>query len=323
MTRLAARVLLATDGSQLAARAHEAALFWAKACHAELDILSVLEAPPGMDPDYQVNQVYLDQLQKEAGKVVDRVEADARRGGVTARARILRGIPAPQINDTARELKSDLIVMGTRGRTGLAHVLLGSTAEGVVRGAPCPVLTVRSAPDKGTPAPDIRVTRLLVPVDFSDCSLEAMEYAVQAAKVFGAAVAILHVIEPASYGLDFTLSHKGDVQRTTEAVDRRLGEFTALLKGQGLSGQHQVRSGAPGDAIVDAARAVEADLIVMGTHGRRGFSHLVSGSVAEAVLRQAPCPVLTVKSPKFGPGHARVMPAAAGHGSEGGKEKRP
>jgi nucleotide-binding universal stress UspA family protein len=312
MTRLAARVLLATDCSREAARAQETALFWARACHAELDILSVLEAPPGMDPDYQVNQVYLDQLQKEAGKVVDKVVSEAGGRGVTARAKILRGIPAQQINDTARELKSDLVVMGTRGRTGLAHILLGSTAEGVVRGAPCPVLTVRSAPEKGRPAPDIRVTRILVPVDFSDCSLEAMEYAVQAAREFAASVTVLHVIEPASYGLDFTLSHAGDVRRTTEAVDRRLGEFTALLKGQGLSGQHQVRNGAPGAVIPEVAEAVEADLIVMGTHGRRGFSHLVSGSVAEAVLRHASCPVLTVKSPKFGPGHQRLMPETAG-----------
>jgi nucleotide-binding universal stress UspA family protein len=125
-------------------------------------------------------------------------------------------------------------------------------------------------------------------------------------------VTILHVIEPASYGLDFTLSHAGDAQKTTDALEKRLGEFTALLKGQGISARHVLQSGAPGSAILDGARAAEADLIVMGTHGRRGFSHLVSGSVAEAVLRQAPCPVLTIKSPKFGPGHTRVMSEAAG-----------
>ena len=308
MSRLIARLLLATDCSKEAARAQEVAVFLAKACRAGLDILSVLEAPPGMDPDYQVNQVYLEQLRKEAGKVVDRVVGEAGGCGVETKVEILRGIPAQQINETALALKSDLVVMGTRGRTGLAHVLLGSTAEGVVRGAPCPVLTVRSvAPGH----PPVRVTRILMPVDFSDCSLEAMEYAVQAAKEFAASVTILHVIEPASYGLDFTLSHAGDAKRTTEALDKRLGEFTALFKGQGLTAQHQLRSGAPGAEIPEVARVVDADLIVMGTHGRRGFSHLVSGSVAEAVLRHAPCPVLTVKSPKFGHGPVRVLPEAA------------
>ncbi len=309
MTQLAARILLATDCSQEAVRAQDVAVFLAKACRAELDILTVLEAPPGMDPEYQVNQVYLDQLEKEAGKVVDRVVGEAGSRGVHTKVRLLRGIPAQQINETARELKSDLVVMGTRGRTGLAHVLLGSTAEGVVRGAPCPVLTVRSVASGNQP---VRLTHLLVPVDFSDCSLEAMEYTVQAAKEFSASVTILHVIEPASYGLDFTLTHAGDAQRTAAALDRKLGEFTALFKGQGLAAQHQLQSGAPGTVIPDVARTGLADLIIMGTHGRKGFSHLVSGSVAEAVLRDAPCPVLTVKSPKFGGGSSRVMPEAAG-----------
>jgi nucleotide-binding universal stress UspA family protein len=309
MSRLITRLLLATDCSNEAARAQEMAVFLAGTSHAELDILSVLEAPPGMDPEYQVNQLYLERLHKEVGKVVDRVVSEASSLGVKAKARVLQGIPVQQINEAAGELKSDLIVMGTRGRTGLAHVLLGSTAEGVVRGAPCPVLTVRSAA-KGSRPPGI--ARILVPVDFSDCSLEAMEYTIQTAREFAASVTILHVIEPASYGLDFTLVHAGDAQKTTQALEKRLGEFTALLKEQGIPARHVLRSGAPGQAILDGASAAEADLIVMGTHGRRGFSHLVSGSVAEAVLRQAPCPVLTIKSPKFGPGHARVMPEAAG-----------
>lgn len=309
MSRLITRLLLATDCSKEAARAQEMAVFLAKTCHAELDILSVLEAPPGMDPEYQVNQLYLDQLHKEAGKIVDRVVSEAGSLGVKAKAKIARGIPVQLLNEAARKLKSDLVVMGTRGRTGLAHVLLGSTAEGVVRGAPCPVLTVRSAAQGNKP---VGITRILVPVDFSDCSLEAMEYTIQAAREFAASVTILHVIEPASYGLDFTLVHAGDVQKTTGALEKRLGEFTALLTEQGIPARHKLQSGAPGNAILDGARAAEADLIVMGTHGRRGFSHLMSGSVAEAVLRQAPCPVLTIKSPKFGPGHTRLMPEAAG-----------
>ena len=311
MSRLAGRILLATDCSGEAARAQEVAVLFARTCKAKLDILTVLEAPPGMDTEFQVNQVYLEELQKEAGKVVDRVAGEAGRCGVETRVSISRGMPIEHINESARTMKNDLIVMGTRGRTGLAHVLLGSTAEGVVRGAPCPVLTVRSVAAQQP----VRVTRILVAVDFSDCSLEAMEYTVQAAKEFSASVTILHVVEPASYGLDFTLSHAGDAQRTTEALEKRLGEFTALFKGQGIAAGHQLKSGAPGVVIPDAARSAGADLVVMGTHGRRGFSHLVSGSVAEAVLRDAPCPVLTVKSPKFGAARPRVMPAAVDRGA--------
>lgn len=312
MTQLATSLLLATDCSAEARRAQEVAIFLARACRAELVVLSVLEAPPGMDPEYQVNQVYLEQLRKDVRKQTDLLVREAEAQGLTVKAEVVAGLPSPQINEAARARKSDLVVMGTRGRTGLAHVLLGSTAEGVVRGAPCPVLTVRSTPDRGQPAPAIRVTHILVPVDFSDCSIEALEYAVQTAKVFAASVTILHVIEPASYGLDFTLSHADDAQKARAAIEKRLEELAALFKGQGVPAHYRLQSGAPGGAITDTARAVNADLIVMGTHGRRGFSHLVSGSVAEAVLRQAPCPVLTVKSPKFGPGHQRVMPETAG-----------
>ena len=311
MTRWISRLLLATDCSAQARRAQEVAMFLARACHAELGVLSVLEAPPGMDPGYQVNQMYLEQLRKETGKHMDVLTREAEAQGLAVKAEIVAGMPSLEINAAARELKSDLVVVGTRGRTGLAHVLLGSTAEGVVRGAPCPVLTVRLMSEGGQPAPDVRMARILVPVDFSDCSLEAMEYAVQAAKEFAASVTILHVIEPASYGLDFTLSHAGDAQKTSGAIEKQLEALTALLTGQGISARHVLQRGAPGNAILDGARAAEADLIVMGTHGRRGFSHLVSGSVAEAVLRQAPCPVLTVKSPRFGPGRTRVMPEAA------------
>lgn len=310
MTRLAERILLATDGSPEAARAHQVALFVAETCRADLDILTVLEAPPGMDLAYQVNQLYLDQLRKEASQVVDRVAREASSRGIETRVSVVSGIPAREINETARLRRSDLIVMGTRGRTGLAHVLLGSTAEGVVRGAPCPVLTTRVAP-AGASASPVRVTRILVAVDFSDCSLEALEYTVQAAKEFGASVTLVHVVEPASYGLDFTLVHAGDLQRTMAAVQKRLDEFAALFESQGIKAVARLHSGIPGEAIVKAAQESEADLVVMGTHGRRGFSHLVSGSVAEAVLRHASCPVLTVKSPRFGPGHRRVMPAAS------------
>jgi nucleotide-binding universal stress UspA family protein len=311
MTQLATSLLLATDCSAEARRAQEVAIFLARACGAELVILSVLEAPPGMDTQYQVNQVYLEQLGKDVRKQTDLLVREAEAQGLSVKAEIVTGMPSQQINEAARARKSDLVVMGTRGRTGLAHVLLGSTAEGVVRGAPCPVLTVRSAPDRGQPAPAIRLTHILVPVDFSDCSIEALEYAVQAAKVFAASVTILHVIEPASYGLDFTLSHADDAQKARAAIEKRLAELAVLFKGQGISAQYRLQGGAPGGAITDTAHAVNADLIVMGTHGRRGFSHLVSGSIAEAVLRRAPCPVLTVKSPKFGPGYQRVMPETA------------
>jgi len=311
---LVSRILFATDFSECAARAQAYAVFLAQADKAKLDILHVLEFQPGMDPDYDINKMYLEQLRKQAVQQLDELVNLPALAALSAQGRITLGIPSEQIKKVAKERDTDLVVLGTHGRTGLEHVLLGSTAERVVRDAPCPVLTVRLPRAHGalkeTPTGTglIAVQRLLVPVDFSDCSLEALEYAVQVGKQFKAAVTILHVLEPGSYGLDFTLCHAREDHQVRERVQSRLSELAVLLKSQGLTTQHEVRGGTPRDSILDCARERESDLIVMGTHGRRGLSHLVTGSVAEAVLRHASCPVLTVKSPKFSSGHQRVLP---------------
>lgn len=310
MTPLLRRVLFATDFSECAARAEEYAGFLATACAADLDIVHVLEFHPGLDPDYPVNSLYLDQLRKESGRQLEELVGRARRQGLRTQSHQVAGIPSERINERARESGADLVVLGTHGRTGLEHILLGSTAERVVKGAPCPVLTVRLARRKERPgeagpaAAPPRVQRILLPVDFSDCSQEAFEYGVQVAKQFGARVTILHVLEPVSYGLDFTLSHASEEHTRRARLESRLAELTALFTAQGLQASHALRGGMPADSILESAPPDACDLIVMGTHGRRGFSHLVSGSVAEAVLRRAGCPVLTVKSPKFSPGRA-------------------
>jgi nucleotide-binding universal stress UspA family protein len=313
MTPLAKRILFATDFSDCAGRAQDYALFLAEVCGACLDILHVLEFQPGMDPDYPVNHLYLEHLQKETGALLDALVSHAAHRGLTANVHQVTGIPSQWITAMAKEKEVDLIVLGTHGRTGLEHILLGSTAERVVARAPCPVLTVRLErarlmPDEAQAAiaaPAIRT--ILVPIDFSDCSLDALEYAAQVATQFSAAVTILHVLEPVSYSLDFSLTQAGKARAQRERLEARLAEMAASLHRAGLPAGHVLRGGVPADSLLDWSREQAYDLIVMGTHGRRGVSHLVSGSVAEAVLRQASSPVLTVKSPKFRSGHRRIV----------------
>jgi nucleotide-binding universal stress UspA family protein len=123
-----------------------------------------------------------------------------------------------------------------------------------------------------------------------------------------AALTLLHVLEPVSYGLDFTLLHSEKREEMRERLTARLDAMRRALAEAKIQADSQVRGGTPFESILDSARTIPADLIVMGTHGRRGLSHALSGSVAEAVLRQSRCPVLTVRSPKFGPGHRRLLP---------------
>ena len=309
------RILLATDFSRWARRAEDYACALACSWRASLTVLSVAEFPPGLNPDYPVNQQYLADLLKNASSQLADLKCRAERRGIAVMTRVATGFPSEEVITAALAEDSELIVVGTKGKTGLAHVLLGSTAERVIRGAPCPVLTVRTEPtdaeqEEGVLSRPVTLERILVPVDFSDCSLDALEYAAVVAQQAKASLMLLHVLEPVSYGLDFTLGHSRTREQVRETWTKRLEELASSLKMTDIPVAFQLRGGHPADSILDSARTLPCDLIVMGTHGRRGISHVISGSVAEAVLRKALCPVLTVRSLKFGSGHSRVIPAA-------------
>jgi nucleotide-binding universal stress UspA family protein len=212
---------------------------------------------------------------------------------VTARWRQRFGIPSRQINLAAEELGADLVTLGAYGSSGLSEVLLGSTAQRVVHAAPCPVLTVHPSPPRRR-APSL-VRQVLVPVDFSFCSLDALEYAARLAAQFGAMLTIMHVMEPVLPG------REGDARAPILARDQqeqaaaRLTDLSHELRSQGLAVETVVGRGIAAEAILAETAAREGDLIVMGTRGRRGLTSLIGGSVAEGVLRQATVPVLTVK----------------------------
>ena len=318
-SHLIRRILFATDFSESAREAQDHAVLWAGRWGATLTVLHVLDFPPGMDLDHPVHQMYLDQVRGQAEHHISGVIEALEESGAQASYRIEVGIPSQKINAIARELDSDLVILGTRGLSGLEHVLVGSTAERVVRSAPCPVLAARISsetdrrPESQAPQPSLGIQHILVPIDFSDCSLEALEYAIAVAKVYEAVCTILHVPEPISFGLDFTLRHVQERRRMRERIDSWLSELQALLVAQGLEAGYRLVDGAPADSILTSASVQPCDLIIMGTHGRRGLAHAVGGSVAEAVLRHAPCPVLTVKSPKFAPAHRRVLSEASKH----------
>ncbi len=306
------RILFATDGSQGSATAEAYACVLAQSWGASLTVMSVLEFPPGMNPDYPVNRLYLGELLKETTEKLVDLKARLVALGISVQSCIATGIPSEEVLAVARTKDTDLIVVGTRGKTGLEHVLLGSTAERIIRMAPCPVLTVpmdkqRTDGRSSTEKPSTTPKRMLVPVDFSDCSLDALEYGALIAQRSNASLKLLHVLEPVSYGLDFTLPHMAERESSKTAVTKRLSDLVSALTFGGLASDFLMSGGLPADSILDAARAQSVDVIVMGTHGRRGLSHALFGSVAESVLRRSSCPVLTVRSPKLPPGHRRVV----------------
>lgn len=141
--------------------------------------------------------------------------------------------------------------------------------------------------------------KILVPIDFGLHSTEAIRRAVDVAAHYGASLTLVYVYEPLDYALPegYALYTPEQVGQLLEDFRERLRTTAGQVEAMGAQGAtHEVLTGSAAGEIVEYARAHAFDLIVMGTHGRRGLSHLLMGSVAERVLRTAPCPVLTVKA---------------------------
>ena len=140
---------------------------------------------------------------------------------------------------------------------------------------------------------------ILCPVDFSETSDLAMQYALALARMNGASLTLLHVVAPAMAALPgeagLLAVPQTDLQEITDACLSRLASIADSIQDQGVPVDFKVVSGVPFLEIARYAGEHETDLIVMGSRGRTGLSHLLIGSVAERVLRKAPCPVLTVK----------------------------
>jgi nucleotide-binding universal stress UspA family protein len=217
----------------------------------------------------------------EARKYVLDKQEELARLGVTARGLARLGPPFRVVLDIAREERAGLIALATHGRTGFRRAVLGSVAEQILRESPIPVLVFRST---GVPAPERsrRTLRsILVPLDGSDRALFILPAGVEFARLFGARLLLLRVVD------------RGESR--TSAEDQ-LGEVAEKLRHRGLDVLPLVDTGDAAKSIVETARFHNADLIAMATHGRSGVARLVTGSVTEAVLRHATVPVLAVRS---------------------------
>jgi nucleotide-binding universal stress UspA family protein len=313
--QLMTRILFATDYSDCAARAQEYATSLALAWDAGLDVLHVLEGSAWM-PSNAAIVSSLERIHKDVTPQLDEIQKQIARNGVAATMRQVRGIPSEQINLTAKECGVDLVVLGAHGQVRLDSVLLGSTTEWVTKTAPCPVLAVRGVRGGALRNPTavqspVSIQHILVPVDFSSPSLASLEYAIQFANRLGATLTLLHVLEPVYHDLELGLGQIEQEPAKRTHWEAHLAELATLVKSFGLSADPVVCGGIPSDSILACALQRQCDLIVMGTHGRRDLSRRRFGSMAEAVLCQATCPVLTVRSPKFSPGHRRVISETA------------
>lgn len=297
------RILHPTDFSETAGRALRHAVHLARKYEAELHVLHVAQfAPayaegplPGINAGSPSVPEYYEQLREEAEERLDRLieQIDAR--GVRLRRVLSSGdTPAPVIVEYAADQSVDLIVVGTHGRRAMERFLLGSVAEEVLHRAPCDVLTVRRTED-GEAEPR-SIQRILVPVDFSEASRMAVRRAGTWARDYGAQLDLLHVIEPPAFAEAFSGAvtvHDYD-EEIPERVKEKLTEL-AVEVGREVRCEHHVEEGQPGKHIVEAAVALDADLIMMATRGQAGLRRIFLGSVTERVIRLATRPIYAVR----------------------------
>ena len=188
----------------------------------------------------------------------------------------------------------DLIVMGTHGRRGPRRLFIGSTAERVVRLAPCPVLTLRSDADILNPA---QLSNILVPVDFSDFSNDAIRYAAELADTWDAEITLIHVIEeavlPTVYGVEPVATYP--VDHLMEESQKQIDRLKEAYFGENPRVHTKILVGHSALTIASYAKESSTNLIVIPTHGLTGLKRFLMGSVAEHVVRNAQCAVLTIK----------------------------
>jgi nucleotide-binding universal stress UspA family protein len=313
------RILCPVDLSELSMLALRFAQAIAGRYRAFLTVVHVLEnpyldIPGGRTGAFSFGEL-VDLYREEREEEILDVLRDEGSPAVKVDVVFKEGVPHEEITNVARETETDMIVMSTC--TGGAHeVLAGHTTERVVRAAPCPVLSVRT---DGSSEQHERIghlrdlmdidpateRKILLPTDFSEHSVLASDYAISLAREYDADIIVLHVLERVAEftsamgsdlpGYETVLLYYDDLFKVAQ---QRVREICKRAAEHNVTAHDRVISGNPRHEIIDVARSGPIDLIVIGTHGRRGFSRIIQGSVAEAVVRHAPCSVLSVKRPE-------------------------
>jgi nucleotide-binding universal stress UspA family protein len=209
-----------------------------------------------------------------------------------------QGVDYAEVIRRAQAWSADLLVVGSQGHSGLPQLVLGSVAERVVRYAHCPVLVVRSGPERKLDARHC----VLVATDLSDPSLPAVSAGVSEAQRLGARLVLAHSLDLSGSAWGAALGNLfGAVSVVPpEGVQRDMRDALRATLQQSLdqlhaTGEVTVLDGPPATSIVRYAEELQAGLIVVGTHGRTGLSRIALGSVADRIVRTAGCSVLAVR----------------------------
>ena len=284
------KILLSTDGSEYSEGAVREAIRLAKNCGSEMTVLSVIETNPEFDA---LAPQIMEKKEQAARRKLDQVLSQAKNEGVDCAAVVREGEDAYHyIVDTALSNKCTMIVMGRRGRTGLKRLMMGSVTARVIGHAPCNVLVVPKAAE-------LAFKNIVVATDGSKYSVAAASAAIGLAKRNKSSLTVLSVAPNellSASDMDVTFNQRELIEKNSlcEAEKNAKAVKEAAQK-EDIEVTAFVLSGRPADAIIETAKERNADLIVLGSHGRTGVERLLMGSVAERVIVLASCPVLVAK----------------------------
>ncbi len=294
------KILFPTDFSGPSNRALDHALVLAHRFNASLVMLHV-EVPYATDPnnprfEFPKLEELFDAIHEQVDKRLGDPELPVVSGDIEIKHEVKRAVSAaPEILSFAEDNEIDMIVMGTHGRTGLGHFLLGSTAERVVHGAKIPVLTIHHGEDvllghQG------KYETILVPIDFSEASRDALKAGAELADKFSSKLLVLHVVEPVLSPQNLFAGDLSPVVIDSELSLRSQEAFEEFAAGLvPKETEIHLRSGISHKEIIAEAKEQKTDLVVMADQGWSAVERWLLGGTTEKVIRRSPVPVLTVK----------------------------
>ena len=279
------KILLATDFGQAAQDTCAMGLYLAKTYNSEIIVVHVI-------PEIKNSPIPLDTVRDAAAGEVEEIKDDLHRQGIQKVESVVSlGSPFDQIIRLAEDHDVNAILIGSGEKTKEDRFPLGITAEKVIRKSGRPVWVVK----RGTsPA----VKNILCPVDLSEPSARALTNAIQLSRMLGGRLTVLTVWEP----LKQFYEHMGHwfTEESWTTDESRFDNFLTSFDFQNLSWSKIDRKGTAHEEILAVSREMRADLLVMGSVGRTGLSRILIGSVAEKVIREMPCSVVTFKAEPVG-----------------------
>jgi len=300
------KILLAVDDSKFSAAAARMVRSQSRAQLDEVQVVHVVDIFSPLVPDmvahYPGVEHERDAQRKPAEELVARIGEQLRSAGLHVTTRVGWGDPKSTIMDIAEEWKPDLIAMGSHGRAGLERFLLGSVSETVLQHAKCSV-EIAKIPHvkKGVATSHSEINKVLLAIEDSRFSEAATSMVIQQVRPSGAEVRVLHVVEPFPLMMRKERSaQESSLERVSREEATKAEALVAAtgekLRAANLKVSTTIEVGNARAKILHVAQTWRANLIVMGSHGRKGLERFLLGEVAGVVARHARCSVEIVRT---------------------------